>query len=185
MVLGKILESLLDCREIKPVNPKGNQSWIFIGRTEAEAPVLWPPDVKNWLIGKDPDTGKGRRKRGCQRMRWWMASPSRWAWVWASSGSWWWTGKPGVLQSMGSRWDMTEPLSWTEDSKSSKRPKFILVFLLCELLILCQMHYCTLKSFSKNLKFFVYFMLIKVKRRCYFCFFALMMFSGIKFYEDL
>ena len=53
----------LDCKEIKPVNPKGNQSWIFIGRTdaEAEAPVLWPPDVKNWLIGKDPDAGKDCR----------------------------------------------------------------------------------------------------------------------------
>ena len=51
---------LLECKEIKPVNPKGNQSWIFIGRTdaEAEAPVLWPPDGKNWLTGKDPDTGK-------------------------------------------------------------------------------------------------------------------------------
>jgi len=56
------LESSLDCREIKPVNPKGNQPWIFIGRTDAEdeAPVLWPPDVKSWLIGKDPDAGKDR-----------------------------------------------------------------------------------------------------------------------------
>ena len=54
----------LDCKEIKPVNPKGNQSWIFIGRTDAEAetPVLWPPDVKNWLIGKDPDAGKDWRQ---------------------------------------------------------------------------------------------------------------------------
>ena len=58
------LESPLDCKEIKPVNPKGNQSWIFIGRTdaEAEAPILWPPDVKNWLIGKDPDAGKDWRQ---------------------------------------------------------------------------------------------------------------------------
>ena len=56
----KILKSPLDCKEIKPVNPKGNQSWIFIGRTdiEAETPILCPPDVKNWLIGKDPDAGK-------------------------------------------------------------------------------------------------------------------------------
>ena len=54
----------VDCKEIKPVNPKGNQSWIFIGRTdaEAEAPILWPPDVKNWLIGKDPDAGKDWRR---------------------------------------------------------------------------------------------------------------------------
>ena len=64
VVLEKILESPLDCKEIKPVNPKGNQSWIFIGRTDAEAEttVLWPPDVKNWLIGKDPDTGKDWRQ---------------------------------------------------------------------------------------------------------------------------
>ena len=57
-------ESPLDCKEIKPVNPKGNQPWIFTGRTdpEAEAPILWPPDVKNWLTGKDPDAGKGWRQ---------------------------------------------------------------------------------------------------------------------------
>ena len=60
MVLQKTLESPLDSKEIKPVNPKGNQSRIFIGRTEAEAPILWPPDAKSQLIGKDPDTGKNR-----------------------------------------------------------------------------------------------------------------------------
>ena len=74
VVLEKTLESPLDCKEIQPVNPKGNQSWIFIGRIDAEAetPILWPPDVMNWLIGKDPDAGKdwGRRRRGWQRMRW-------------------------------------------------------------------------------------------------------------------
>ena len=60
VVLEKTLESPLDCKEIKPVNSKGNQPWIFIGRTdsEAEAPILWPPDVKSWLTGKDPDAGK-------------------------------------------------------------------------------------------------------------------------------
>ena len=60
MVLEKILESPLDCKEIRPVNPEGNQSWIFIERTNAEvdALVVWPPDAKNWLIGKDPDAGK-------------------------------------------------------------------------------------------------------------------------------
>ena len=57
-MLEKTLESPLDCKEIQPVNPKGNQSWIFTGRTDAEAPILWPPDVKNWLIWKDPDAGK-------------------------------------------------------------------------------------------------------------------------------
>ena len=60
VVSEKTLESPLDCKEIQPVNPKGNQSWIFIGRTDAEGeiPILWQPDVKNWVIGKDPDTGK-------------------------------------------------------------------------------------------------------------------------------
>ena len=60
VVLEKTLESCLNCREVQPVHPKGDQSWVFIGRTDAEAemPILWPPDVKNWLIGKDPDAGK-------------------------------------------------------------------------------------------------------------------------------
>ena len=74
VVLEKTLESPLDCKEIKPVSLKGNQSWIFIGRTDAEAetPVFWPPDGKNWLLGKDPTAGRieGRRRRGWQRMRW-------------------------------------------------------------------------------------------------------------------
>ena len=63
VVLEKTLESPLNCKEIQPVHPKGNQSWIFIGRTDAEAEVLilWPPDGKNWLIGKDPDAGKDWR----------------------------------------------------------------------------------------------------------------------------
>ena len=74
VVLEKTLESPLDCKEIKPVNPKGDQSWIFTGRTDAEAqtPILWPPDEKSWLIGKSLMLRKivGRRKRGQQRMRW-------------------------------------------------------------------------------------------------------------------
>ena len=57
----RLLKSPLDCKEIQPVNPKGNQSWIFIGRTDAETPMLWPPDAKNWLIWKDPDAGKDWR----------------------------------------------------------------------------------------------------------------------------
>ena len=65
VVLEKTLESPLDCQEIKPVNPKENQSWIFTGRTDAEAetPILWPPDMKNWLIGKDSDAGKDWRQK--------------------------------------------------------------------------------------------------------------------------
>ena len=68
VVLEKTLESPLDCKEIQPVHPKGNQSWVFIGRTDAEAetPTLWPPDAKNWFLGKDPDAGKDwrREKKG-------------------------------------------------------------------------------------------------------------------------
>ena len=75
VVLEKILKSCLDCKEIKHVNPKGNQPWIFIVRVDigGEAPVLWPLDAKNWLFRKDPDAGKkieGRRRRGWQMMRW-------------------------------------------------------------------------------------------------------------------
>ena len=74
VVLEKTLESPLDCKEIQPVHPKVNQSWLFIGRTDAEpeAPKLWPPDVKNWLIWKDPDDGKDRRQeeKGTSEMRW-------------------------------------------------------------------------------------------------------------------
>ena len=73
MVLEKTLESPLDSKEIKPVNPKGNQPWILIGRTDAEAEALifWPPDEKSWLIWKDPDAGKDWRQeeKGMQRMR--------------------------------------------------------------------------------------------------------------------
>ena len=63
VVLEKTVESPLDCKEIKPVNPKGNKFWKFIGRTDAKAetPILWPPDAKNWFVGKDPDAGKGWR----------------------------------------------------------------------------------------------------------------------------
>ena len=77
MVLEKTLESPLDCKEVQPVNPKGNQSWIFIGRTdaEAEASILWPPDAKSWLIGKDSDVGKDWRQeeKGTteDEMVWW------------------------------------------------------------------------------------------------------------------
>ena len=108
VVLEKTLESPLDCKEMQAVHPKGDQSWVFIGRTdaEAEALILWPPDAKNWLIWKDPEAGKDWSGGGEGDERgWggWMASPIRWTWVWASSGSWWWSGRPGVLQPMGSQ----------------------------------------------------------------------------------
>ena len=63
VVLGKTHESPLDIKEIKPVNPKGNQPWIFIGKTDTEAPMLWPPEVKNQLTAKDPDAGKDWRQK--------------------------------------------------------------------------------------------------------------------------
>ena len=111
---------VLYCKEIQPVYPKGNQCWIFIGRTDAEpeAPILWPLDLKNWLIWKDPDARKDWRQEEKGKTGWdgWMASPSRWTWTWVSSRSWWWIGKPGMLQSMALQRDWhywrTE-LNWT------------------------------------------------------------------------
>ena len=121
MVLEKTLESSLDNREIQPVNPKGNQSWIFIGRTDAEAetPRLWPPDHKELTHWKRPWYWE-RLKVGEGDDRGWdgrMASLTQWTWVWINSRSWWWTGKPGMLQSMGSRrvgHDWGTELNWTE-----------------------------------------------------------------------
>ena len=120
VVLEKALESPLDCKEIQSVHPKGDQSWVFIGRTdvEAETPVLWPLYVKSWLIGKDPDAGRvGAGGKGDDR-GWdgWMASPAQWTWVWVNSGRWWWTGRPGVLLFMGSQrvgHDWATELNWT------------------------------------------------------------------------
>ena len=119
VVLEKTLESLLDCKEIQPVHPKGDQSWIFIGRTDAEAetPILCPPDGKNWLTGKDPDAEKDWRWKDDIGWGGWMASLTLWTWVWVHSGSWWWTGKPGVLQSMGSQrvgHNWATELNWTD-----------------------------------------------------------------------
>ena len=93
VVVEKTLEIPLDCKEIKPVNPKGNQSWIFIERTdtEAETPILWPPDAKYWLLGKDYDAGNDWRweEKGTTGWDGWMASLMRQTWVWVGSGSWW------------------------------------------------------------------------------------------------
>ena len=104
-VVLKTLESPLDCKEIQPVHPKWNLSWIFIGRTdaEAEAPILWPPDSKNWLIGKDSDAGKdwGEEIKGVTENEGWLASSIQWTWVGANSGRWWMMGNSGLLQSIG------------------------------------------------------------------------------------
>ena len=105
VVLEKTLESPLDCKEIQPFHPKGDQSWVFIGSTDAEAetPILSPPHAKSWLIGKDPDAGKdwGQEEKGMAGWGGWMVSPTQWTWVWANSGRWWGIGKAGVLQSLG------------------------------------------------------------------------------------
>ena len=78
--------------EIQLVHPKGDQSWVFIGRTDAEAetPIVWPPDVKNWFIWKDPVTWKdwGQEEKGTTRWDGWMASSAQWTWVWVDSRSW-------------------------------------------------------------------------------------------------
>ena len=103
VVLEKTLESLLDCKEIKSVHPKGNQPWVFIGRTDAEAPILWPPNAKSKLTGKDPDAAKDWRQEEKGMTEDQMASPTQWTWISTSSGRWWRTGKPGLLQSMGSQ----------------------------------------------------------------------------------
>ena len=121
VVLEKTLESSLDCKEIQPVHPKGNQSWIFIGKSDAKAemPILWPSDSKNWLIWKYPDAGKDWRQEEKGMTRgWdgWMASPTQWTGVWINSGSWRWTGRPGMLQSMWLqrvRYNWAIELNWT------------------------------------------------------------------------
>ena len=98
------------------------QSWVFIGGTDVEAktPILWPPDVKSWLLWKDLDTGKdwGQEEKGTaeDEMVGWMASMTWWTWVWVDSGNWWWTGRPGVLWFVGSQrvvrhW-ATELIAW-------------------------------------------------------------------------
>ena len=120
VILEKTLKSPLDCKDIQPVHPKGDQSWEFTGRTDAEAEgtIFWPPDEKNWLIWKDPDAGKDwrREEKGTTGWDGWMASLTQRTWVWVSSESWWWIGKPGVLQTMGSQrvrhyW-VTELIDW-------------------------------------------------------------------------
>ena len=119
VMLEKTLENPLDCKEIQPVHPRGNQSWIFIGRTDVEAktPILWPPDAKNWLIGKVPDAGKDwRREKGTMEdeMVGWHHRLNGHEFEWA----------PGVDDGQGSLaccspWgrkdsDVTERLNWTE-----------------------------------------------------------------------
>ena len=104
------------------MSTQGDQSWVFIGRTDAEAetPILWPPDAKSWLIGKDPDAGSGwgQEEKGNNRgWHGWMASPALLTWVWVDSGSWWWAGRLAVLWSMGLwrvRYYWVTELNWSK-----------------------------------------------------------------------
>ena len=121
MVLKKTLESPLDCKEIQPVDPKGNKSWIFIGSTDAEAetPSLatWCEKLTPWKIPwcwKRLKAGGEGDNRGWDG---WMASLTQWTWVCASSRSWWWTGKPGVLLSISLTESQTWLSNWTELKK--------------------------------------------------------------------
>ena len=122
VVLEKTLESPLDCKEIQPVHFKGDQPWDFFGRNDAKAetPVLWQPHANSWLIWKDSDAGRDwwQEEKGTaeDEIDGWIASLTRWTWVWVNPGSWWWTGRPGVLrfmrpQRVGHDWG-TE-LNWT------------------------------------------------------------------------
>ena len=126
VVLEKTIESPLDYKEIQPVHHKGNQSWIFTGRTGAEAPILWPPDVKNWLIWKDPDAGKDWKweEKGTteDEMVGWHHRHNGHEFEEVpgfgdGQGSLSWTSMDCVLQSMGSqrvRYDWATELNWTE-----------------------------------------------------------------------
>ena len=123
MVLEKTLENLLDWKEIQPVHPKGNQSWIFIGRTDAEAETpntlaTWCEELTHWRRPWCWERLKVGREGDDKEWDGWMASLTQWTWVWVSSGSWRWTGKPGVLRSMGSQrvgHDWATELNWNED----------------------------------------------------------------------
>ena len=117
VVLEKTLESPLDCKEIQPVHPKGNQSWVSLEglmlklKLQYFGHLMQRPDSfeKTLTLGKIG----GRRRRGRWGWDGWMASPTQWTWVWVDSESWWWTGRPGVLWFMGSQ-SRTRLSDWTE-----------------------------------------------------------------------
>ena len=136
VVLEKTLKSPLDSKESQPVYPKGNQSWIFIGRTDAEAadiPVLWPAtwckELTHWKRPWCWERLKAGGEGDDRGWRGWMASPIQWTWVWVGSRSWWWTGKPGMLQSMGLQrvgHDWATELNWI--ASKAELSVFILTF---------------------------------------------------------
>ena len=119
VVLKKTLESPLDCKEIKVVNPKGGKSWIFNERTDAEAESntldTWCKERTSWKRPWCWEKLKAGGEGDDRGWNGWTALLTQWTWVWASSGSWWWTGKPGAPQSMGSkrvRHDWATELNW-------------------------------------------------------------------------
>ena len=143
VVLEKTLASPLDCKEIQPVHPKGDQSWVFTGRTDAEAetPLLWPPNVKEELTRWKRPWCWERLKAGGEGddRGWdgWIASPTQWTWVWVISGNWWWTEAWSAavmgLQRVGRDW-VTE-LNWTEyhyDPYRKKKQKTPQILLHCQ-----------------------------------------------------
>ena len=118
--MEKTLESPLDCKDIQPVHPKGNQSWIFIGRTdvEAESPIMLPTWWEELHQGLFKWAWLKAGREGYNR-EWdfWMASPTHWTWFCTRSENWWWAGKPGMLQSLGRKeLHMSEWLNWTVTS---------------------------------------------------------------------
>ena len=131
LLMLKTLKGSMDSKEIKPVSPKGNQPWIFTGRTdaEAEAPTLWPPDAKSWLIGKDPDSGKdwGQEKGTTEdKMVGWYHWLNGHEFKQTPGDSERWAGKPGMLQSMGLQ-SLTQLSDWTA-TKSHVGSKWLFCF---------------------------------------------------------
>ena len=112
----RCLESPLDCKEIQPVHPKGNQSWIFIGSIDADATlILWPPELKNCKRPWCWERLQAVREAGDRGWDGWMASLTQWTWVWVGSRNWWWTGRLGIVQLVhGITKIQTQLSDWTE-----------------------------------------------------------------------
>ena len=159
-VLEKTLESPLNYKEIQPVHPKGNQSLMFIGRTDAEAetPILWPSDATSWLIVKEPYAGRdwGQEEKGMtdDEMVGWH---HQWTWAWVDSRSWWWTEKSGMLRFMGSqrvRHNWATELNWTELNNlpihSTSTPHK------SSLVSMCSLHMCLYFCFAKKIIYTIF-----------------------------
>ena len=155
VVLEKTLESPLDCKEIHLVHSEGDQSWVFFGRTDAEAetPILWPPHEKSWLFGKYPMPQGigGRRRRGRQKMRLLDGITDSIDMSLSKLWSWWWTGRPGVLWLIGSqrvRHNWVTELNWYENYLCSKKNTLITWLKNVWLYIYIHISYISIGSFS-------------------------------------